>query len=125
MHGKDNFWCTGNHWSGRTKHNWMYANHKSCHHDSWRSHIDACCKNNNRNNGQSNENPSKPAEAPSQKLALNDKFCNACFNQAGLSTEAINHIWQDAQGNEQVQLMGGLVFGYQQHFASFYYSQFE
>ncbi len=34
-------------------------------------------KNGNRNNGQSNETPSKPAEAPSWKLALNDNLCNA------------------------------------------------
>jgi hypothetical protein len=26
--GKDYFWCTGDHWSGGTKHNGMYANHK-------------------------------------------------------------------------------------------------
>ena len=51
--------------------------------------------------GQSKEtSSSKPVEAPSQKLALNDKLCNAFCTQAGLSAEAIDRIWQDAQGNE-------------------------
>ncbi len=90
MHGKDYFWCTGNHWSGGTKHNGMYANHKSYDHDSLRSCMDDRHKNGNRNNGQWNETPSKLAEAPPQKLALNDKLCNAFFTQAGLSTDAIN-----------------------------------
>ena len=38
--------------------------------------------------------------APSQKLALNGKLRNAFCTQAGLSAEAIDRIWQDAQGNE-------------------------
>ena len=46
------------------------------------------------------ETSSKPAEAPSQKLALNNKLRNAFCTQAGLSAEAIDRIWQDAQGNE-------------------------
>ena len=51
--------------------------------------------------GQSKEtSSSKPAEVPSQKLALNDKLRNAFCTQAGLSAEAIDRIWQDAQGNE-------------------------
>ncbi len=62
--------------------------------------MDKHCKNNNRNNGQLNETPSKPVEAPSQKIALNDKSCNAFCTQAGLSAEAIDWIWQDAQGNK-------------------------
>ncbi len=44
-------------------------------------------KNGNRNDGQlkeTKETPSKPAEGPSQKLALNDKLCNAFCTQAGL-----------------------------------------
>jgi hypothetical protein len=60
-------------------------------------------KNGNRNDGQlkeTKETPSKPAESPSQKLALNDKLCNAFCTQTGLSAEAINQIWQDAQGNQ-------------------------
>jgi hypothetical protein len=103
MHGKDYFWCTGNHWSGGIKHNGMYADHKTCDHDSWRSRMDERRKNGNRNDGQSKETketPSKPAEGPSQKLALNDKLCKAFCAQAGLSAEAIDRIWQDAQGNE-------------------------
>jgi len=75
MHGKDYFWCTGDHWSGGTKHNGMYADHKTCAHQSWRSCMDECRKG---YDGQSKEtSSSKPAEAPSQKLALNDKLCNA------------------------------------------------
>jgi hypothetical protein len=31
-------------------------------------------------------------EAPSQKLALNDKLCNAFCTQAGLSAEVIDRI---------------------------------
>ncbi len=54
----------------------------------------------NVNDGQSNATLSKPAEGPSQKLALNDKLCNALCTQAGLSAEAVDQIWQDAQGNE-------------------------
>jgi hypothetical protein len=103
MHGKDYFWCTGNHWSGSMKHNGMYADHKTCNCDSWRSRMDEHCKNGNRNDGQlkeTKETPSKPAEGTSQKLALNDKLCNAFCTQAGLSAEAIDQIWQDAQGNK-------------------------
>ena len=53
--------------------------------------------------GQLKETPketSKPVEAPSPKLTLNDKLCNAFCTQAGLSAEAIDRIWQDAQGNK-------------------------
>jgi hypothetical protein len=39
-------------------------------------------------------------EAPSQKLGLTDKLRNAFCTQAGLSAEAIDRIWEDAQGNE-------------------------
>jgi hypothetical protein len=95
MHRKDYLWCTGNHWSGETKHNRMYTNH-----NSWRSLMAKCCKNGNGNNGKLNEIPSKPVEAPSQKLALNDQLCNTFCTQAGLSAEAINQIWQDTQGNK-------------------------
>ncbi len=62
--------------------------------------MDKRCKKGDWNNGQSNETPSKPAEAPSQKLALNDKLCNTFCTQAGLSAEAIDRIWQDAQRKE-------------------------
>ncbi len=57
-------------------------------------------KNGNGNNGQSNETPSKPAEAPFQKLAINDKLCNAFCTQPGLSAETIDQIWKNAQGNK-------------------------
>ncbi len=49
---------------------------------------------------ETKETPSKPAEGPSQKLALNDKLRNAFCTQAGLSAKAIDRIWQDSQGNE-------------------------
>ncbi len=42
----------------------------------------------------------KPAPAPEKKLTLNDKLCNAFCTQAGLSAEAVDCIWEDAQGNE-------------------------
>jgi len=38
--GKNYFWCTGDHWSGGEKHNGMYADHKTCDHDSWRKTVD-------------------------------------------------------------------------------------
>ncbi len=49
--------------------------------------MDARCKNRigNENDGQSNATLSKPAEGPSQKLALNDKLCNAFYTEAGHS----------------------------------------
>jgi hypothetical protein len=34
INGKEYFWCTGDHYSGDEKHNGMYADHKSCDHDS-------------------------------------------------------------------------------------------
>ncbi len=76
----------------------------------------------NENDGQLNTTPSKPVEGPSQKLALNDKLYNAFCTQAGLSAEAINQIWHDAQGNEQVRITGVVLLGYQLQLASFYYS---
>ena len=97
MHGKDYFWCTGDHWSSGTKHNEMNTDHKTCNHESWRSHMDERRKG---HYSQSKETSSKPAEASSQKLALNDKLQNAFCTQAGLSAEAIDRIWQDAQGTE-------------------------
>jgi hypothetical protein len=98
--GKDYFWCTGEHWSGGQKYNGMYTDHKTCDHDSWRARIDERQKG---PDGQSKETPketSKSVEAPSQKLTLNDKLCNAFCTQAGLSAEAVDRIWQDAQGNK-------------------------
>ncbi len=37
---------------------------------------------------------------PGMKLSLNDKLRNAFCTQAGLSAEAVDRIWKDAQGNE-------------------------
>ncbi len=92
MHGKDYFWCTADHGCGGTKHNGMYADHKTCNHNLWRSHMDACHKKRicDENDGQSNTTPSKPADGPSQKLALNGMLCNAFGTQTGLSAEAID-----------------------------------
>ncbi len=92
MHGIDYFWCTGNNWSGGTKHNGMYADHKSCDHNCWRSCMVKCHKNGNKNNGQLNE-----TSLNLQKLLLGSllsmtnvvmHFCT----QAGLSAEAIDQI---------------------------------
>ena len=94
--GKDYFWCTGEHWSGGQKYNGMYADHKTCDHDSWRARMDERRKG---PDGRAKET-SKPVEAPSQKLTLNDKLRNAFCTQAGLSSEEVDRIWQDAQGNE-------------------------
>ena len=106
MNGNDYHWCTKDHYSGSQKYNGMYANHKQEDHDSWRKSIDdkhATC-----NSGKNQNNNAAPAPAPSaapaaaQKLTLNDKLCNAFCTQAGLSAEAVDCIWADAQGNKQV-----------------------
>ncbi len=81
----------------------MYANHKTCDHNAWQACMDEHCtpKNRNGTNGQTKPGvPSKPAEDSSHKLALNDKLCNAFCTQAGLSAEAVDQIWEDAQGHE-------------------------
>ncbi len=49
---------------------------------------------------KSNKTLSKPSDYSNQKLTLNDKLCNACFTKAGLSAEAVDRIWEDAQGNK-------------------------
>jgi hypothetical protein len=46
------------------------------------------------------ETPAKPTNDSNQKLTLNDKLCSAFCTQAGLSAEAFDRIWEDAQGNE-------------------------
>ncbi len=76
----------------------MYADHKSCDHDVWRARLDANC--NARTNEKTPDRTSKPADAPTQKLALNDKLQNGFCTQAGLSAEAVDRIWQDSQGNK-------------------------
>jgi hypothetical protein len=91
-------WCIGEHYSGGTKHNGMYADHKLCDHEAWQARIgmerNACF------NGRKPVKAPKSEEAPTQKLGLNDKLHNAFCTQAGHSAEAIDRIWEDAQGNE-------------------------
>jgi hypothetical protein len=48
----------------------------------------------------SDETPSKPLNDLNQKLTLNNKLCNPFCTQAGLSAEAVDRIWEDAQGNK-------------------------
>ena len=99
--GKNYFWCTGDHWSGGEKHNGMYADHKTCDHDSWRKTVDD--RRAARNPGKSSNDTPTPASTPTNpdmKLSLNDKLRNAFCTQAGLSAEAVDRIWKDAQGNE-------------------------
>jgi hypothetical protein len=45
-----------------------------------------------RTNEKTSDGTSKPANAPTQKLALNDKLQNALCTQDGLSDEAIDRI---------------------------------
>ena len=99
--GKNYFWCTGDHWSGGEKHNGMYADHKTCDHDSWRKTVDD--RPAARNPGKSSNDTPAPASTPTNrgmKLSRNDKLQNAFCTQAGLSAEAVDRIWKDAQGNE-------------------------
>ena len=102
VNGKEYFWCTGDHYSGGEKHNGMYADHKSCDHDSWRKAIDDRRAKSNPSGKPTNNTPTdaKPNPAPEKKLTLNDKLRNAFCTQAGLSAEAVDRIWEDAQGNE-------------------------
>ncbi len=102
VNGKEYFWCIGDHYSGGEKHNGMYADHKSCDHDSWRKAINDRRAKSNPNGKPINETPAdtKPNPAPEKKLTLNDKLRNTFCTQAGLSTEAVGRIWEDAQGNE-------------------------
>ncbi len=78
----------------------MYANHKSSNHDAWRSRMDKRCAFRTNNKREKPQGEKLPTDTPSQKLTLNDKLCNAFCTQAGLSAEAIDKIWEDAQGNE-------------------------
>jgi hypothetical protein len=99
--GKNYFWCTGDHWSGGEKHNGMYADHKTCDHDIWRKTVDD--RRAARNPGKSSNDTSAPASTPTNpdmKLSLNYKLRNAFCTQAGLSAEAVDRIWKDAQGNK-------------------------
>jgi hypothetical protein len=101
VNGKNYSWCTGDQWSGGEKHNGMYADHKTCDHDSWHKTVDD--RRATRNPGKSSNNTPAPASTPTNpgmKLSLNDKLRNAFCTQAGLSAEAVDRIWKDAQGNE-------------------------
>jgi hypothetical protein len=102
VNGKEYFWCTGDHYSGGEKHNGMYADHISCDHDSWRKAIDEKRTKSNQNRKPSTGIPvdTKPAAASEKKLTLNDKLRNAFCTQTGHSAEAVDPIWEDAQGNE-------------------------
>ena len=77
----------------------MYADHKSADCNMWRKTIDDCCV--TCTSGRSlNDTPSPATPAIAQKLTLNDKLRNAFCTQARLSAEAVNCIWEDAQGNK-------------------------
>ncbi len=82
----------------------MYADHKEKDHDSWRKSIDnkraTCNSIKNQNNNAAPAPAPSAAPATAQKLMLNDKLCNALCTQAGLSPEAVDCIWADAQGNK-------------------------
>ncbi len=99
MNGKDYFWCTEDHDSGGEKYNGMYADPKSAEHNMWRKTIDDChvtCT----SGKSSNDTPAPATPAIAQKLALNNKLWNAFCTQAALSAEAVNCIWEYAQGNK-------------------------
>ncbi len=99
--GKEYYWCTGDHYSGSVKHNGMYADHKTCNHNEWRSKMDE--RQTSRNKAKKpNETLAKPANDSNQKLTLNNKLHSAFCTQAGFSAEAVNRIWEDAQGNKWV-----------------------
>jgi hypothetical protein len=100
VNSREFHWCTGNHYSGVEKHNGMYANHKSSDHDKWCKDMDDPHAARYPGNKSSTETPAPIATTPSQKLTLNDKLRNAFCTQAGLSAEAIDCIWADAQGNK-------------------------
>ncbi len=97
---KEFYWCTGDHYSGGVKHNGMYADHKTCNHNAWRSKMDEHRTSRNKDK-KSNKKPSTPSNDLNQMLTLNNKLCNAFCTQGGLSAEkAVDRIWEDAQGNE-------------------------
>jgi hypothetical protein len=104
MNGNNYHWYTKDHYSGGQKYNRMNANHEQEDHDSWHKSIDDKRATRNSIKNQNNNAASAPAPsaapAAAQKLTLNDKLCNAFCTQAGLSAEAVDHIWADAQGNK-------------------------
>jgi hypothetical protein len=109
--GKEYYWCTGDHCSGSAKPNGMYADDKTCNHNELRSKMDKCCTSWNKAK-KLNKTLAKPANDSNQKLTLNNKLCSTFGTQAGLSAEAVNKIWEDAQGNKLVQITSGVVLGY-------------
>jgi hypothetical protein len=83
-YGKEYYWCTGDHYSGGFKYNKMYADHKTCDHNVWRSKMDECHTSRNIDK-KFDKTPSNLSNDLNQKLTLNDKLCNAFCTQAGLS----------------------------------------
>ena len=103
VNGREYFWCIGDHYSGDEKYNGMYADHKSCDHDSWRQTIDrkrANCHLSGKSSNGATAADHKSATTQEKKLTLNDKLRNAFCTQAGLSAEAVDRIWEDAQGKD-------------------------
>jgi hypothetical protein len=77
----------------------MYADHKSADHDVWHKTFDDHCV--TCTSGKSlNDTPAPATPAIAQKLSLNNKLWNAFCTQSRLSAEAVDCIWEDAQGKE-------------------------
>ncbi len=70
--GKTYHGCTGDHYSGGTKYDGMYADHKSCNHDAWQTCINMNC--NAKTNTKTTDEIPKSADVPTQKLPLNYKL---------------------------------------------------
>jgi len=106
--GSDWHWCKGDHWSNMVKHNGMYCTHNTTGHDAWRKQHDekkASAENTREPNRTPASNPTvdpgtsdkpKSDEAQQKKLALRDKLRTALTSHAGLSSEAYNRIWEEA-----------------------------
>ncbi len=100
VNGNDYHWCAGDHYSGNEIHNGMYADHKSSKHDAWCQNMDDLCAARGSGNKTSNKALTPVATSPPQrqKLAINDKLCNAFCTQAIFSAEAVDCTWEDAEG---------------------------
>ena len=85
-------------------HNGMYDLHKTCEHDAWRKDLDERKEKAGHTNPNASTTPSTtPSLNPVKKLALSEALRTSFFTQAGLSSDAANHIWSDAcrdSGNE-------------------------
>jgi hypothetical protein len=113
VNGREYYWCTHDHYSGGTKYNGIYADHKPSDHDAWHKKLDDACATRGSDKKPSSGTPaSVPASTPTQKLTLNDKLRSAFCTQAGLSADKVDRIWQDAQGNEEVRITGGVAQKY-------------